>query len=71
MSEECEMGDETEVKVPRCRFVSLTPWGSSQCVLPDGHEERHAFSPSEGRDDILARIDEERKQFRTPPEETG
>lgn len=35
---------------PRCQYVSPSPWGAAQCVLPAGHEdegERHAFSPSE------------------------
>ena len=36
------------ISVLRCQFVSPTPWGPSQCALPEGHEERHAFSPSEG-----------------------
>jgi hypothetical protein len=34
----------------RCRYISPSPWGPAQCVLPRGHEERgepHAFSPSE------------------------
>lgn len=35
---------------PRCQHVSLTPWGPSQCALPDGHDERHAYSPSEDDD---------------------
>jgi hypothetical protein len=33
--------------VPRCAHVSDSPWGPAQCVLPLGHEERHAYSPSE------------------------
>lgn len=33
--------------VPRCQYVTPTPWGLAQCVLPEGHEERHAYSPSE------------------------
>ena len=32
---------------PRCQNVSDSPWGSTQCVLPVGHTERHAYSPSE------------------------
>lgn len=32
---------------PRCQFVSASPWGPAQCVLPEGHQKRHAFSPSE------------------------
>lgn len=34
--------------VPRCQHVSPTPWGPSQCALPDGHDGRHAYSPAEG-----------------------
>jgi hypothetical protein len=32
---------------PRCQHVSPSPWGAAQCVLPDGHDEHHAYSPSE------------------------
>jgi len=36
---------------PRCQHVSPSPWGSTQCALPDGHDGRHAYSSSETRDD--------------------
>lgn len=41
-----ERGDE-----PRCQYVSPTPWGAAQCALPAGHDDRHAYSPSERGDD--------------------
>lgn len=36
---------------PRCHHTSPTPWGVSQCALSLGHEERHAYSPSETAED--------------------
>lgn len=36
--------EETE---PRCQHVSPSPWGPTQCALAAGHDERHAYSPSE------------------------
>ena len=40
-----------ESTVPRCRHTSASPWGPSQCALPDGYAERHAYSPSEALED--------------------
>jgi len=37
----------TNPAVPRCRYVSPSPWGPTQCALPDDHDGRHAYSPSE------------------------
>lgn len=34
--------------IPRCAHVSQSPWGPTQCALTAGHEDRHAYSPSEG-----------------------
>ena len=34
----------------RCQHVSPSPWGATQCALPLGHDERHAYSPSESLD---------------------
>lgn len=34
-------------EVARCQYVTPTPWGLAQCALPEGHTERHAYSPSE------------------------
>ena len=38
---------ENDASVPRCQHVSPTPWGPSQCALPDGHDGRHAYDPQE------------------------
>lgn len=43
--------------VPRCQHVSPSPWGPAQCVLPDGHDDRHAYSPSEAIDSDELPID--------------
>ena len=32
---------------PRCQYVSPSAWGATQCALPDGHDDRHAYEPSE------------------------
>ena len=38
---------ENDENVPRCQHVSPTPWGASQCALPDGHDDPHAYDPKE------------------------
>jgi hypothetical protein len=47
----------------RCQHVSASPWGPTQCALPDGHTEQHAYSPSEstGQQDTRPA-----SMFRTP-----